>query len=77
MEGGANPPFGVVFKLTLNGNLTVLHSFDGADGANCFPCAPLVQANNGNLYGTTPYGGGQQRGYILRNYSVRHVDHAV
>lgn len=26
MEGGANPPFGVVFKLTLNGNLTVLQA---------------------------------------------------
>jgi uncharacterized repeat protein (TIGR03803 family) len=62
MEGGANPPSGTVFKLTLNGNLTVLHSFNGADGGDCFPCAPLVQANNGNLYGTTQYGGANGAG---------------
>jgi uncharacterized repeat protein (TIGR03803 family) len=46
---------GTVFKITAGGTLTTLHSFDGTDGAQ--PQAPLVQATNGNFYGTTLIGG--------------------
>jgi uncharacterized repeat protein (TIGR03803 family) len=57
-DGGANcSPYGcgTIFKITLSGMLTMLHSFDGADGA--YPYAGLVQATNGDLYGTTYDGG--------------------
>jgi uncharacterized repeat protein (TIGR03803 family) len=43
---------GTVFKITLEGTLTTLHTFDGSDGAN--PESPLFQATAGNFYGTTP-----------------------
>jgi uncharacterized repeat protein (TIGR03803 family) len=47
--------YGVVFKLDTNGKLTVLHSFDSADGA--YPASVLLFDQTGNLYGTTREGG--------------------
>jgi uncharacterized repeat protein (TIGR03803 family) len=44
--------------------LTVLHSFDGADGA--YPEAGLVQATNGYMYGVTWAGGANGEGTIFR-----------
>ncbi|MGC1370849.1 MAG: choice-of-anchor tandem repeat GloVer-containing protein [Candidatus Sulfotelmatobacter sp.] len=52
--GGAGNE-GTIFKITLRGTLTTLHSFDGADGA--YPYAGLIQATDGDFYGTT-WGGG-------------------
>ncbi|MGO4883214.1 MAG: choice-of-anchor tandem repeat GloVer-containing protein [Bryobacteraceae bacterium] len=46
---------GTVFKITPSGALTTLASFDSADGQ--WPAAGLVQATNGDFYGTTSYGG--------------------
>jgi len=46
---------GTVFELTLGGTLTTLHTFNGLDGAN--PQGALLQASNGNFYGTTSQGG--------------------
>ena len=58
-EGGTtscNPPYGcgTVFKLTPSGTETVLYRFGGADGNSP---AGLVFDAEGNLYGTTFYGG--------------------
>ena len=54
---------GTIFEITPEGTLTTIHSFCGtvnsgycADGTN--PNSPLVQGANGNFYGTTVYGGG-------------------
>src|SRR5271166_4529941 len=44
--------------------LTTLHSFAGADGAN--PWAPVVQAHDGNFYGTTSAGGANGDGTVFR-----------
>ena len=47
---------GTIFKITLIGStLTPLHSFDGTNGSR--PFAGLVQATDGNFYGTTYVGG--------------------
>ena len=49
---------GVVFKLDRMGNETVLHTFTGSpDGGESFSNATLVRDEEGNLYGTTTYGG--------------------
>jgi uncharacterized protein (TIGR03437 family) len=56
--GGANSSqasYGTIFKITPAGMLTTSHSFQGTDGSQ--PGAALLQASDGNLYGTTQYGG--------------------
>jgi uncharacterized repeat protein (TIGR03803 family) len=54
-EGGSQEsPGGVVFKVTLTGAITVLHSFDGGsltDGA--YPSDGLLLGTDGNFYGST------------------------
>ncbi len=54
---------GTVFEVTPSGDLTTLHSFDGADGA--YPVAGLVQGNDASFYGTTLVGGQSSRGTVF------------
>jgi uncharacterized repeat protein (TIGR03803 family) len=53
-----NHPYGcgTIFKITRAGNFVTLHRFDSTEGT-C-PTAGLVQAIDGNFYGTTTSGGG-------------------
>ena len=69
LDGG--PSCGVVFELTPKGDgswsETVLHAFNGKDGAN--PQGRLVWDSAGNLYGTTisgGYSGGTGLGVVFR-----------
>lgn len=50
-----NPGGGTVFKITPEGVMTTLVSFTGGNGFR--PNAGLVFGNDGNLYGTTRFGG--------------------
>ncbi|HKF01313.1 MAG TPA: choice-of-anchor tandem repeat GloVer-containing protein [Candidatus Sulfotelmatobacter sp.] len=56
--GGLNNK-GVIFKLSRSGQFSVLHNFcsvmNCVDGASSH--APLVEGTDGNLYGTTTFGG--------------------
>jgi uncharacterized repeat protein (TIGR03803 family) len=55
---------GTVFKITPTGALTTLHSFEATDGYE--PGGGVVQANDGNFYGTTPLGGAHNAGTVFR-----------
>jgi uncharacterized repeat protein (TIGR03803 family) len=62
--GGAKGSCGTVFKLTPSGVLTTLQKFRLTDG--CYPGSALLQANDGNFYGTTSSGGAHNSGTIFR-----------
>jgi uncharacterized repeat protein (TIGR03803 family) len=64
--GGGPSSDGTVFEITPSGTLTTLHSFAGypADGSG--PYAGLVQATNGNFYGTTAFGGANEEGTVFK-----------
>lgn len=63
-SGGAYG-LGTVFRISLNGTFTRLYSFRGSDGA--YPSLTnLIQASDGNLYGTTLEGGIYNQGTIFR-----------
>jgi uncharacterized repeat protein (TIGR03803 family) len=74
-NGGAYG-YGTVFKVTPAGNLTVRHSLNGTtDGS--LVTAGLVQATDGNFYGTAIEGGSMGNGTIFRitpngSFSVLH-----
>lgn len=66
LYGGANDG-GEIFQMTPSGVLKVIYSFcslaNCADGSA--PLAGVVLGLNGNLYGTTSYGGAEQNGTIF------------
>ena len=56
---------GTIFKLTLSGTLTTLHSFTSAtDGST--PLGTLVQGTDGNFYGMTVQGGANGLGTLFK-----------
>lgn len=63
--GDGNPAYGgTVFKISLTGTLTTLHSFAGLDGSGAE--AGLMQARDGNFYGTTSGFGSNNLGTVFR-----------
>jgi uncharacterized repeat protein (TIGR03803 family) len=64
-SGGGAFDDGIIFKLDMRGNETVLYSFAGSpDGAS--PTGSLVADGAGNLYGTTLSGGTSNYGTLFR-----------
>ena len=61
--GGASLNGGTIFKITPSGTLTTLHSFNYTDGSNLQ--TGLVQASNGDFYGTTSGGGAYGGGTVF------------
>jgi uncharacterized repeat protein (TIGR03803 family) len=64
-RGGTSPAgsYGVVYRLSRSGSLTVLHSFSGPDGIA--PSAALLQAADDALYGSTIVGGANGLGTLF------------
>jgi uncharacterized repeat protein (TIGR03803 family) len=62
---GGQKETGVVYKVDMGGNETVLHAFTGGkDGS--VPLGALVRDAAGNLYGTTQYGGANGMGVVFK-----------
>jgi uncharacterized repeat protein (TIGR03803 family) len=82
--GGGTPNCGTngqgcggIFKMDTSGNVTMLYAFSGVGSDGAYPTAPLIQATDGYLYGTTSGGGQSGLGTIFRsdtsgNISVLH-----
>jgi uncharacterized repeat protein (TIGR03803 family) len=65
--GACGSGCGSVFKMERNGPswlLVPLYAFSGPDGAT--PQARVIIGSNGNLYGTTTYGGSAGKGVVFR-----------
>ena len=67
---------GTAFKMTPAGAVTTLHSFGGTGSGN-EPEAAVMQASDGNFYGTTYRGGTSNQGTIFKldgagNYTLLH-----
>ena len=62
---------GTVFKMDSSGSVTTLRSFAGSDGAQ--PSAGLIQASDGNFYGTTNQGGAENDGTVFKMNSSGNV----
>ncbi|MBD3817253.1 MAG: hypothetical protein IE913_12645, partial [Halothiobacillus sp.] len=63
---GGNGGHGTVFSLGTNGTgFTVLHSFDGSPSDGDAPSAGVIMVN-GMLYGTTVFGGIDNRGTVFK-----------
>jgi uncharacterized repeat protein (TIGR03803 family) len=56
---------GTVFKITPSGKETVLHTFTGSTDGGC-PSGALAFDSKGNLYGTTQFGGANNRGTVFK-----------
>src|ERR1700722_4815657 len=73
--GGANSE-GTLFKITVGGKESLVHSF-GASGDGTIPDGAVIFDASGNMYGTTNYGGANDDGTLWElaadgTYSVLH-----
>jgi uncharacterized repeat protein (TIGR03803 family) len=63
--GGANGD-GVVFEITPSGNLTTLYNLGASSTDGKYPQAGVMQASDGNIYGTTGQGGANSLGTVFK-----------
>lgn len=61
---GGEGDYGTVFRITAEGVLTILHTFDGTDGWS--PAGGLAQGCDGSFYGLASRGGANGDGTVFR-----------
>ncbi len=64
--GAAGSGYGTVFRVTTNGNLTMLASFSVGGTEGFAPSSGLTLGRDRNLYGTTESGGAYGNGVVFR-----------
>jgi uncharacterized repeat protein (TIGR03803 family) len=62
-QGGGSSNSGTIYRITLDGTLTTVHSFSASEGGQSWA---LTQGTDGAIYGATPFGGTYNRGTIFR-----------
>ena len=66
-EGGSSYPCcGTAFRVTPNGAFATIYKFEGNGDEAAYPESALIQASDGNLYGTTQFYGENGAGAIYR-----------
>jgi uncharacterized repeat protein (TIGR03803 family) len=66
-SGGGGNGWGSIFRINLDGTgYTNIHVFSSSSGGGYQPSAALIQASDGNLYGTTMYGGSYALGTVFK-----------
>ena len=63
---GGKEGYGLVFSVTPAGEFAVVHDFAGGDADGQEPSAGMIRGHDGNLYGTTLYGGTREDGTVYR-----------
>jgi uncharacterized repeat protein (TIGR03803 family) len=63
--GGSTNSWGTIFRLTQNGKVSILYAFPNNTLEGGRPLTGLTQGTDGNLYGATLEGGGQNESGIL------------
>jgi uncharacterized repeat protein (TIGR03803 family) len=65
-EQGGTPGSGTVFRITPEGEFTVIHDYCFGEQCGYSPRGNLIQATDGRLYGTTSSGGFNSGGTVFR-----------
>ncbi len=63
---GGSANVGTIFKMTSAGTLSTLYSFGSTPGDGASPRGGVIQASDGNFYGTTSSGGANNQGTIFK-----------
>jgi len=65
-ESGGSNGAGTVFELTAEGSYSILRNFGGGNGDGALPLSSLTLDSQGNLYGTTYFGGSGDGGTVFK-----------
>jgi uncharacterized repeat protein (TIGR03803 family) len=64
MDPSTSTVLGSIYRMAPDGTVSFIYTFSGPDGA--YPAGALLQASDGNLYGTTSGGGAFNAGTVFR-----------